>query len=163
MALSIAFSQVLLQELNANIGSFKGFDLLYKSDRCSSISDRFHTIVDFKENIFLICKTKAGKVFGGFSSLPFDPKNAKNAPDLKQTQRSFLFNIHQYKLHFYSLKPGCDSVTYCNDFIIFGNEEICIDRRKCAVESLFVNFSDKYLHYSDPDKIRGNFLSDSQT
>jgi hypothetical protein len=65
-------SQQLLSALFSHIAQLKGFTLLYKYDK-PSVTDRFHKLIDFKENILVIAKTNAGRIFGAYSNLPFDP------------------------------------------------------------------------------------------
>lgn len=87
-----------------------------------------------------MAKTKEGRIFGGFTTLPFDPTHRKHSPPhILNKLKAFLFTLYQDEVVFFSVKEGKDSVEYDQDYIMFGNAEICIDGYKWRVESQFVN------------------------
>jgi hypothetical protein len=47
----------------------------------------------------------------------------------------------------FKLKKGKDSIIYDYDFIIFGNEELCIMKNSNQLSSYFVNGAKNTLHY----------------
>jgi hypothetical protein len=96
LALHPKHSHLLLKEImNCIPIKINGFSLLYKYEN-PSLSDRFHKLIDFKDNILAIGKTKQGRIFGAFSNLPFDPCRRKHSPaGILGDVKSFLFNVYK--------------------------------------------------------------------
>jgi hypothetical protein len=129
----------LIDRLRHCLPVFSSLKLLYRHSRHFQ-SAAFHKIVDLQQNILLVGKTKQGKIFGGFTTLPFDPTHRKHSPpDVLTSLKAFLFTLYHDEVSFFPLKEGMDSVEHDEDYIIFGNEEICIDRRNCKADSQFVS------------------------
>jgi hypothetical protein len=57
-------------------------------------------------------------------------------------------------MNLFKLRAGCSSNTYCPDYLIFGEEEISIQKYSKTAFSIFVLGTNNYLCYDDPDQKR---------
>ena len=76
------------------------------------VSDRFHQRVDKHPNLLSIARTKKGRVFGGFNSLPLNPQRGRSDATRNLQDKSFLFSIQKGELKFFDLKPDCRGLVY---------------------------------------------------
>lgn len=118
-------------------------------------SENFHKKVDNKKNILLICQTEEDMVIGAFSSAGFSIR-----PESKETQ-AFLFTLNQdsKKMKTYRLKKDKASIIYDCDYIVFGQEELCIEKGTNELTTYLVKGEEKEHHYECPVEDRYVILS----
>jgi len=96
--------------------------------------ENFHKRVNNKHNILLICQTEEGKLLGGFTTAGIslsqaEPKNTK----------AFLFTFEKEGMKIHKLKASRQSTIFDYDFIIFGEEELCIENGSDQLSSYWVS------------------------
>lgn len=103
--------------------------------------ENFHRNADNEKNILLICLTEENQIVGAFSSAGFSLRG-----EVGRTS-AFLFNFKGDDFHVYPLKPGKASTYYDWDFLLFGNEELCIESGTNILTSYFVAGPKNALNY----------------
>jgi hypothetical protein len=93
----------------------------------------FHDSIDSKHNVLLVCQTVEGIIVGAFTTACFSLES-NSSPTV-----AFLFGLRGDKLSLSLLKAGRESVSYDADFLIYGNDELCIERGKSALSSYCLN------------------------
>jgi hypothetical protein len=112
----------------------------------------FHEIIDRKHNILLVCLTADGTMIGAFTTAGFSHESEPSST------KAFLFGVKGKTISLSRLKAGKESVSYDTDFLIFGNDELCIERGKSVLSSYSSNALRTQLHY-DPPKGEDHFLN----
>ena len=85
--------------------------------------------------------TKDKRILGGFSSSGFSLKKED------RNTKAFLFSFCADTMKVFDLRRGKSSTLYDRDFLIFGNEELCIEKGSNKLTSRFVNAAASALHY----------------
>lgn len=107
----------------------------------------FHENIDKRSNILLICLTTAGRFMGAFTSAGFSL-----SPSPLASTRAFLFGMADEEISVSRLKRNRESVTYDLDFLIFGNDELSIEKGSNLLTSYSLAASENQLHYQRPLK-----------
>lgn len=103
----------------------------------------FHESIDSKDNILLVCLTANEELIGAFTSSSF--RLGSSITELPA--KAFLFGIIDDEITVNPLKGGRESVLYDWDYLIFGNEELCIEKGSNIVTSCLPNAVESQLHY----------------
>ena len=103
----------------------------------------FHLSIDNRNNILIVCLTGKEELFGAFTSSSF----TLNSSVSEISAKAFLFGIIDDEITVNPLKGGRESVLYDWDYLIFGNEELCIEKGSNIVTSCLPNAVESQLHY----------------
>lgn len=77
-----------------------GYKLIYRATEHGDEAEDFHERCDDYEGSLIIIKTKDGNIFGGYTSLSWDPEDEAE----KKDEYSFVFSLNLDKLYFESGK-----------------------------------------------------------
>ena len=77
-----------------------GYKLIYRASEHGENAEKFHERCDDIEGTLIIIKTKEGNIFGGYTSLSWDPEEEAE----KKDEDSFVFSLNLEKLYFESGK-----------------------------------------------------------
>ena len=85
-----------------------GYKLIYRASEHGEESEDFHERCDDIEGTLTIIKTKEGNIFGGYTSLSWDPEEEAE----KKDEEAFVFSLNLDKLYFESGKK--DYSIFCD-------------------------------------------------
>ena len=85
-----------------------GYKLIYRASEHGEESEDFHERCDDIEGTLTIIKTKEGNIFGGYTSLSWDPEEEAE----KKDEDAFVFSLNLEKLYFESGKK--DYSIFCD-------------------------------------------------
>jgi hypothetical protein len=85
-----------------------GYKLIYRSSDHGEEAEDFHERCDDIEGTLTIIKTKEGNIFGGYTSLSWDPEEEAE----KKDDDAFVFSLNLEKLYFESGKK--DYSIFCD-------------------------------------------------
>lgn len=103
----------------------------------------FHESIDNRHNILLVCLTLDEELIGAFTTSSFRLDSSIS----ELSAKAFLFGIIDDEITVNPLKGGRESVLYDWDYLIFGNEELCIEKGSNIVTSCLPNAVESHLHY----------------
>lgn len=79
-----------------------GYKLIYRASEHGEDAEDFHERCDEIDGTLTIIKTKEGNIFGGYTSLSWDPEDEAE----KKDEDAFVFSLNLEKLYFESGKNG---------------------------------------------------------
>ena len=85
-----------------------GYKLIYRASDNGEEAEDFHERCDDFEGSLTLIKTKEGNIFGGYTSLSWDPENESE----KKDEFAFVFSLNLEKLYFESNKK--DYSIFCD-------------------------------------------------
>ncbi len=88
-----------------------------------------------------MCTITEDKFIGGFSTAGFSLR------DEPEGSIAFLFSIDKGEISVRHLKQGKCSTSYDCDFLVFGNDEISVEKGKSELTSYIPVASESELHY----------------
>ena len=80
-----------------------GYKLIYRATEHGETAEEFHDRCDNVEGTLTVVKTKEGNIFGGYTSISWDPEEYSE----KKDDNAFVFSLNLKKLYFESGKRDC--------------------------------------------------------
>ena len=80
-----------------------GYKLIYRATEHGETAEEFHGRCDNVEGTLTVVKTKEGNIFGGYTSVSWDPEEYSE----KKDDNAFVFSLNLKKLYFESGKRDC--------------------------------------------------------
>lgn len=113
-------------------GAVARFEQLYQTEgQKVGTTDSFSTKVCGQSNHLLLARSVEGVVWGAFSVAPLQAFKSNRR---RSKEGGFVFRLREGELLVWDLKEGQPCVEYDTEFIIYGNEEVVVDRKALEVE-----------------------------